>query len=208
MNKIFQIGFNKCGTVSFSDMFKKVKNPVIKTIHWDHGNLASTILHNLTNDLPLLTTYEDYKFFSDMEYFFIDQTGKYNYFFAPKLFKMFDHQYPNSKFILNIRDVNKWIDSRTNHKMCKWFDGKLLDTQSTYIEYHQLCYSLSEDAIKAKWKHDWYEHISNVKNYFKHRPNDLLVYDIEKDDMSKIKEFFKQDINFQIDKFPHSFRTK
>jgi carbonic anhydrase len=64
INKIFQIGFNKCGTVSLYHFFE---DNGLKPIHWDMGMLATTIKYNHNNNLPLLKGYEKYDVFTDME---------------------------------------------------------------------------------------------------------------------------------------------
>ena len=43
MIKIFQIGFNKCATVSLHKFFE---SNGLKSIHWDKGRLAKTIYKN------------------------------------------------------------------------------------------------------------------------------------------------------------------
>lgn len=187
LNKIFQIGFNKCGTTSIYCLFKNFTNPKIPSIHWDSGNLAKAIQKNMENNIKLLTGYEEYICFCDMEYL-----GD-NHFFSGRLFKQLDKQYPGSKFILNTRNINKWIDSRLNHK--------------TYIERYMTCFSLNrEESIKI-WKEDWNSHYNTVVEYFNNRKEDLLIYDIEIDNIEKIKCFFSK-IEFTINKFPHALKTK
>ena len=67
-NKIFQIGFNKCGTLSLWNLFNSYSK--LKSIHWDYGNLAQTIYNNIYSDIYLpLDSYEDYTYFGDMECF-------------------------------------------------------------------------------------------------------------------------------------------
>lgn len=63
-SKIFIIGFNKTATRAFHNLFK---NSEIKSIHWDNGKLAEKIVNNDKEDLPLLTGYEEFIAFSDME---------------------------------------------------------------------------------------------------------------------------------------------
>jgi len=187
-NKIFQIGFNKCGTTSIHYLFENFTNPKIPSIHWDSGNLAKTIEDNIKNSRNLLTGYETYTSFFDMEY--LDD----KYFFAGTLYKELDMQYPNSKFILNTRNINNWIVSRLNHK------------NKTYIERHMSYYLLNQEEIIKKWKKEWTKHHRDVSVYFNNRKNDLLIYNIESDDIGKIKDFFPQ-IEFITDNIPHVTRT-
>ena len=102
INKIFQIGFNKCGTVSVYHFFE---NNGLKPIHWDMGRLADTIKRNYESNLPILNGYEGYDCFTDME-----NVNNNNYAHLT-YYKEFDIQYPNSKFILNLRPIDNWIKS-------------------------------------------------------------------------------------------------
>src|SRR5262245_6163956 len=104
--RIFLIGFNKCGTTTIHRYF--VANG-IKSIHWYKGRLARRIFCNIARGDPLLTGYESFEAFTDMEY--LDHHGAYH-LEAYKLFPYFAVQYPDSTFVLNIRDRESWIRSR------------------------------------------------------------------------------------------------
>ena len=113
--KIFQIGFNKCGTVSLWVLFKYYCKPSIPCIHWDDGKLALKIENNLHQDKPLLSGYDYYTFYSDMESVFYENSYP-TIIEAYKYYQILDKQYPHSKFILNTRNVDNWILSRINFK--------------------------------------------------------------------------------------------
>ena len=53
------------------------------------------------------------------------------------------------------------------------------------------------------WLLEWDDHHKDVMEYFKNRPDDLLVYDIDNDKIDKIRMFFP-DINFGCKEFPNS----
>ena len=99
--------------------------------------MAKKIVANDIDDKPLLDGYDNYIVYSDME----DHINL-NYAHVTH-FKQLDVQYPNSKFILNIRDVENWIKSRNNH-----MDGK-------YAEY--LCYRLeiNRDVLNDLWREEF-----------------------------------------------------
>jgi hypothetical protein len=69
-------------------------------------------------------------------------------------------------------------------------------------------FNMSKDKMLEKWSQDWDNHIQDVLFYFAERPKDLLVYNIEKDEGQKIVDFFKDDLYFTENKFPHSFLSK
>lgn len=210
-NKIFQIGFNKCGTSSLYNLFSVYSKPNIPSIHWDNGNLAYNIHRRLLNQEPVLLDYKDIVFFSDMEFihYDYDDNKKSKIIEAYKYYKIFDIQYPSSKFILNIRDIDKWLMSRLKH-VCYFssIQNKTIishvEDKHTYLLYYKKIYNtdIVQEVVDA-WKAEYNEHINNVMQYFADRPEDLLVYNIETDDFSKISNFFnKYDINFSTNKLP------
>jgi hypothetical protein len=105
--KIFVLGPNKCGTLSLHKYFLRNK---LKSVHWDHGELAIRIASNISaNRLPL-EGYEEYDCFSDL-YFLDDRL-----YISPLLLgKEIVKRYPEDIFILNVRDFQMWQESRNNH---------------------------------------------------------------------------------------------
>lgn len=212
--KIFQIGFNKCGTHSINNLFNENTN--LKSIHWDYGKLAKSIMQNLNSNKKLLSEcYEKYRVFTDMECCFISPTEQYEWFFAFKHFEKFDKQYPNSKFILNIRNINNWIDSRLSHSSYSVLDsnGNIVSNKYSYWERYSFWLSkklnkdiYKEDLIKI-WEKEFEDHYFKVKSYFKNRPRDLLVFNIDLDPFEKLSSFF-EDINFSTKKMPIVNKTK
>lgn len=184
INKIFQIGFNKCGTFSIHNFF--LVNG-LKSIHWGMGVLSSTIKNNYEMGYPLLKGYEDYDCFTDME------DVHNNIFIYLTHYKELDKQYPNSKFILNIRPMDKWINSRVNHP--------------DYINFYKKITGLDKEGVIDLWKMQWQEHLHSVKEYFKNRPNDLLIFDIETES-SKLPEFFSKCVEIKSSEFGHHNKTE
>ena len=182
--KIFIIGFNRCGTRTLHYFFK---NNNLKSIHWDDNNLVDVFENNIKNGNKLLENgktinkevnsycnYSEATVFSDMTKHVINKDAKDYY-------KRLDKDYPNSKFILNIRDVNKWIQSRIKHN-----NGRVLNKQMNF-------HNCDKKQIEIIWKNMYEKHIHDVKNYFENRKSDLCIYDIENDSIDKIIEFLKND---------------
>ncbi|AWF80106.1 hypothetical protein BTJ40_04335 [Microbulbifer sp. A4B17] len=166
--KIFQIGFNKCGTTSLNHFF--LRNGY-KAVHWDYGNLALKLEENFLHGRPLLSEYEEYSFFSDMELV----SNRCLYAFE-KFYQELDRQYPGSLFILNTRPLDKWINSRLKHG------------GGTYLQRFEKIYGCDREGIIRRWEYEWYRHHSNVLQYFYGREN-LLLFNIEKDGGDKLKSF-------------------
>ena len=178
MNKIFQIGFNRCATTSFFEFFNENKVPSYHFWGSNRRKLANIMKRNFLNGASILSSTDDKVFFSDME----DYTPQ-RFFAYSEYYQLMDKDYPNSRFILNIRDVNDWIESRARlHR------GKVIDGEKKYSDVRK------DEEVFNIWKNHYYSHIENVKSYFKTRPSDLLVFDIDSDSISKLIEFFKDDI--------------
>ncbi len=152
--KIFQIGFNKCGTTTLHNFFKK--NGLI-SLHWERGKLANNIKKNYDNKLPLLSGYERYNCFTDME------NVKIGLYIPLLYYKELHKQYPDGIFILNTRNVDDWIKSRLNHP------NYLVDCMN-YT-------SLNKNEVVELWRNDWFRHIKDVKEYFKDN-NRFICFDI------------------------------
>jgi hypothetical protein len=191
--KIFQIGFNKCGT---GNLYKLFKESGYNSVHWYKGKLAKTIKFNYDNNIKILDGIDNFIFYSDMDSS-IDDFPIEGY----KYFKEIDKQYPGSKFILNIRPVEKWINSRIKHNPY----GK--NTTRTYGGQFKDHYKLgSIEEVKEFWRKDWEHHINDVLNYFKDRPDDLIVFNIETDYIDVLVNFFnKYNINLDKKIWVHKF---
>lgn len=89
----------------------------------------------------------------------------------PILYKELDQWFPGSKFILTIRDPEPWMQSVKKH-----FKGHR-------IPAHEWIYGVSTAVGNERtYIQRLQEHNKNVVEYFKNRPNDLLVMDITKGD--------------------------
>ena len=100
-------------------------------------------------------------------------------------FKEFYKMYPNSKFILNIRNVDNWIKSRCNHNFNNGF-------KINYLEMVKSQSNLTSEQVIEKWKNDFNNHVNNVIEYFSDKKNKLIVFDIEKDSIDKIINFLPE----------------
>lgn len=184
--RIFIIGFNKTATRTIHYFFK---NNGLPCLHWDNNYLVNHFEENLKKNLPLLgpqkvfntkvnsnCTYQEIIVVSDMTNPALNKDAKDYY-------KILDKQYPGSKFILNYRNVNSWINSRIEHP---GFAEKQL-------EYHN-CSSL--DKLKEIWEIMYFSHIHDCEKYFDGREIDFLKFNIDLDQPTKICNFLK-------DCYPH-----
>ncbi len=90
-------------------------------------------------------------------------------------FRELDKAFPNSKFILTVRDEEAWLKScekffdAGNHQFFKWIQLHFDVYGSNAFDSHQ---------FRAAYRN----HIEHVKLYFESRPNDLEIMDITKGD--------------------------
>jgi hypothetical protein len=163
--KIFCIGLNKTGTRSLSDALEILG---YRSLHWGGSEQAVALRRGpeirlaveraLEEGRPLLEDIDDVDAYSDI---LVLSTN----------FDVLDRQYPGSKFILTVRDLDEWLDSRRRHV-------------ETNIERHARGeYGGTFMVVDyPAWTSERTAHESRVRDYFASRPNDLLVLDISAGD--------------------------
>ncbi len=150
--KVFGIGLNKTATFSLHEALGLLG---YKGLH--HGGLETmNLVQQAIDEGKPMLTYLD----PSLEAF-TDIFGITYFFFLA------DAQYPGSRFILTVRDLDDWLDSRRRHVQKNQemdaagdYDGGFLD--------------VDVDA----WAKEYVEHEAIVRAYFAERPDDLLVLDI------------------------------
>lgn len=115
----------------------------------------------------------------------------------PQIFKELDAMYPDSKFILTVRDSDSWYKSVKYHidnlrsPMHEWVFGRGRGIPAQNMEHTIRIYE---------------EHIKEVRDYFKNRSDDLLVYDLkEHNNWSALCEFLGLPIPEA--EYPHANRS-
>ena len=84
-------------------------------------------------------------------------------------FELLDEQYPGSRFVLTVRPVDEWIESRRRH----------VETnvrRQAAGEYTGMFVTVDEDG----WREEWDEHVRAVRDYFAGR-DDFLEIDLATD---------------------------
>jgi hypothetical protein len=174
-SKIFVIGHNKTATTS-----------VIKNI----ADFGFKVGHQMTGEL-MLYEYLNNNFNPIIEHCKTADAFKDVPFSLHNTYKHLDIAFPNSKFILTIRDnEDEWYDSIVRFHT-KIFKGKLPDAkslkESKYIKIgwqylvHAKTYNVEDNDLYNKEKLVMYykKHNEDVENYFKDRPNDLLILNVK-----------------------------
>ncbi len=188
--KVFQIGFSKCGTCTIANFFEANGIPII------HAALSVSIYENARNGAKLISyKYEHNLVFTDMELMFADPLPGVSKMY----FKELDQQYPGSKFILNTRDKQAWLKSRSLSPAYSE-DKTLLGLRSQVMH-------LSKQEVLDVWAREWDEHHQAVLAHFKDRPQDLLVFNIEQDPPEKLCEFLKDYFVLDPTLYAHKNKT-
>ncbi len=178
--KYFCIGANKTGTTSLEKAFKD--------LGFTLGNQRKAELLSVDcfekNYQPLLEYCKTAEVFQDVPFSY------------PNTFKHIDKAYPNSKFILTIRDSSEqWYNSLVNFHSKLFNNGQiptweiLKNVKYVYKGWinnnFKKLYGFTEkdDPYDKKTLINSYEkHNLDVVNYFKDRPNDLLIINLSEED--------------------------
>lgn len=115
----------------------------------------------------------------------------------PLIYKELDAAFPQSKFILTVRNSDKWYESVRYHignlrsPMHEWIFGKGKSIP---------------DKDKTHTINVFEGHIASVKKHFKNRPNDLLIMDMSRDaDWALLCNFLNEPVPDIA--FPHANKT-
>lgn len=202
--KVFCIGRNKTGTTS---MVKVFESAGIKVGPQEHFELLIHDWHN--KDFDKIIRGVKYKgiAFQDIP------------FSLPGTFKVLDENFPNSKFILTIRDSeDAWYKSLTSFHSKIFGNGKIptkTDLQNAEYIYrgwiwdvNRMVYNTPEDDIynEAILKQHYLDYNNSVIEYFKDKPNQLLVINLkESDALEKICDFLE--VEKTIESIPWENKT-
>lgn len=158
--KIFCIGLNKTGTSSLHVAFKTLGFNSVHCLTEDRRSIKHIIKLNYDQGRDILEGISEYDVILDWD---LDDSSHY-------IFKQFDKCYPNSKFILNTRDVEAWLRSRVKH-----YERKR-ERIKTDPNFNAPWPEIDEDI----WRYHYQRHHKAVLEYFHSRPDDLLIFDISK----------------------------
>ena len=175
--KVFCIGFHKTGTSTLDEALKILGYRVIGARDFrSDPNVAQTVIPKALELVPQYDAFQDNPW--------------------PIIYKELDLNFPNSKFILLLRDPDSWIKSQVSYfgvqesPMRKWIYG--------------VGWPEGNEAIYLKRFND---HNREVQEYFKERPQDLLVMDLAKGEgWDKLCPFLGLDI--PNEPFPHANKSK
>jgi glycosyltransferase involved in cell wall biosynthesis len=152
--RVFCIGLNKTGTSSFHAAMEILG---LKSLHgggpdWGGDELNQAVREAMDDGRPLLSGLDpSVDAFSDIG-------------LLTTHFDLLDEQYPGSRFVLTVRPLDEWIDSRRRHveRNIARRDGG---------EYKGSFLVVDEDL----WRQQWHRQVDRARRYFEGRPEFMEV---------------------------------
>ena len=146
--KIFGIGANRTGTTSLTEALKILG--FRSTSDWSHHQEMAKLLIRNRFDFPFL---EEIDCIADLP--------------IPSIYPELDREFPGSKFILTLRDVQSWLVSQRRHHAR--VHGPVFENALLYGVWR-----FDAEIFERRYQ----EHNERAMKYFAERPHDFLVLDI------------------------------
>ena len=190
--KVFCIGYNKTGTTTLEK--------VLKDFGYAMGNQIQGEL--------LIDDWYQRNFKSIIKFCKSAEAFQDIPFSLPFTFIMLDQHFKDAKFILSERDSpEQWYHSLTTFHSKLWSDGKLLpnceELKAVTYRYKgyvynsfKLLYNTKDEALYKKevFINAYKQHNYLVKEYFRSRPEKLLVINVSrKNDYFKLCDFLEKE---------------
>ena len=151
-SRIFGVGLIKTGTSSLRCALEVLG---YRALHGGPLEVMRTVQRAIDEGEPMLSHLDpDYDAFADV-------------FGVTYYFYLADAQYPGSKFILTVRDLDDWVDSRRRHVLKNQEMRQAGEYRGDLLE-----------VDVDNWVTEYRRHEAVVRGYSARRPDDLLVYDV------------------------------
>lgn len=151
--KVFCIGFHKTGTSSLAKALEELGYRVTGPNGVRRPRIAKVALKLAEKLVP------EYDAFQDNPW--------------PIIYKEMDARYPGSKFILVVREPQSWLRSQVSY-----FGKKSSPMRQWIYGENAGCPEGNEEIYLARYN----RHNAEVQEYFKDRPDDLLVMSLSSGD--------------------------
>jgi Sulfotransferase domain len=156
--KVFAIGLSKTGNSSLTEALNQLE---IRALHYPHDGRTYDELRRGRYRLSIL---EEVDAIVDMP--------------AVAFYRQLDAEYPGSKFILMVRELEDWLRSAEVH--WRLMEGWMRDDAEFRRMHEFLSRSIygATDFDRRRFAARYREHEAEVRRHFAGRPDDLLVIDI------------------------------
>lgn len=158
--KVFGIGLSRTGTKTLTKALNLLGYDVV------HYPIDEVLFHELTGGTYTLSLLNDFDGITDIT--------------AAPFYAQFADAYPDSKFILTVRDKKSWLASLERH----WHGKNIFEDvpgMETTLKLRRFlraatygCYTFNRERMSYVYD----LHHKNVTDYFKDRPGSLLIFDI------------------------------
>jgi len=198
--KIFCIGLNKTGTTSLG-AFLEHSGFIVDKQSYGEGLLSNYLKRDFKSIIKHCKNSKA-EVFQDVP------------FSLPYTFCHLDNAFPNSKFILTIRNSNEqWYESILKFHSDKFNKGSkptyksLINSNYVYKGWmwdlmNDVFFKNNENTYDRQGFIDVYDsYVASVKSYFRNTPNKLIIINLSKEnDFKRVCEFL--DINSNLKTFP------
>lgn len=187
--RIFQIGFNKCGTRTLVGFFRQNG---LRATHWMQGEIGEAMRANIASGRRAFEGYED-------RHFYADYAGASNrpIFEGHMYFRKIFDDYPGSLFILNTRNVEAWIHSRMRHQ------------QGKFADRYRAEYNLATmKDLERLWREQYSNHVSSVMEFFQDKSEQLLVFELDRHGGRELAAFVGDHYRIDPAKYIHLGKTE
>lgn len=151
--KVFCIGFQKTGTTTMDQALRILGYRVTGPNHVRDADIAETY-ERIAAELS-----QQFDAFQDNPW--------------PLVYRQMDALHPGSRFILTVRDEDRWFDSYRNH-----FEDRKASPMEVLVYGPEAAWlEGGPELYKGRMR----RHNAEVREYFRDRPGDLLVLDVTKD---------------------------
>jgi Sulfotransferase domain len=157
-SKVFGIGLSKTGTSSLDRALNELE---IRSIHFPCDRTTHDELAAGNYRLSIL---QKYQAATDIP-------------IAP-FYAQLDAAYPNSRFILTVRDVDSWLHSVRKHWDFMWRWAENDRNFCEFIMFISACAYGVHRYQRDRFIYVYHRHLYEVRDYFQNRPNDLLILNI------------------------------
>jgi hypothetical protein len=149
--RIFCIGLNKTATTSLHEALTMLG---FESLHWGGPAVRKIVEVSIAAGEPLLTRLDPrFDAFSDV----LPLSENY---------ELLEEQYPGSRFILTVRPVDDWIESRRRHVEKNRLRHATGDYRGAFL-------TVDEES----WRQEWKRHVEHARSHFEGR-DDFLEVDL------------------------------
>lgn len=167
--RVVAVGFNKCGTRAFAELFRKAGHPAVHHKVRDRflipRRIGMVMRKNLSEGRKVFDSVDGYTFYCDL----IISDGK-DVWDGATAFREILRDYPDSILILNLRDREAWIRSRMRHGHGEFAKREMAARGLSRVE-----------DLTGQWRAEWDQHVAAVRHFMRDRPEQFLEYNLDTD---------------------------